>query len=136
VGLTFRMLNALPYPRKLKNVPLHAGAHHERMDGRGYPFGLKRELIPMQGRMIGMADVFEALTSKDRPYKRSKTLSEALQIMQSMKEDGHIDPDLYDVFMKERIYMRYALEYLDPGQIDDLTFLEAPLPEAAEDRVV
>ncbi|MFH1575019.1 MAG: HD domain-containing phosphohydrolase, partial [Acidobacteriota bacterium] len=99
-------------------VPLHASTHHERMDGRGYPFGLRREQMSIQGRIIGIADVFEALTARDRPYQSSKSLSEALGILRDMKEDGHIDPDLYELFVREKIYLRYALGYLDPSQLD------------------
>ncbi len=123
VDVTFRMLKSLRYPRNLKNVPMHASTHHERMDGRGYPFGLHRDQISSQGKIIGLADVFEALTSKDRPYKPCKSLSEALTIMQAMKKEGQIDPDLYDIFIKERIYLRYAREYLDPAQITEVSFL-------------
>ncbi len=123
VDVTFRMLKSLRYPRNLKNVPMHAATHHERMDGRGYPFGLHRDQISLQGRMIGLADVFEALTAKDRPYKPSNPLLEALRIMQKMKKEGQIDPDLFDIFIKEKIYLRYAREYLDAALITDLSSL-------------
>jgi len=72
----------------------------------------------MQGRIIAIADIFEALTAIDRPYKRAKTLSEALEILRTMKEDGQLDSDLYDLFMSERLYLRYAEQFLDPEQID------------------
>jgi HD domain len=111
-----QMLSALPYPRKLCNVPLHAASHHERMDGKRYPFGLDRRRLSMQGRIIAIADVFETLTAGDRPYKPGKPLSEALDILRDMKENGHIDPDLYDLFTREKIYLRYGRECFDPSQ--------------------
>jgi HD-GYP domain-containing protein (c-di-GMP phosphodiesterase class II) len=115
---TIRMLEALPWPRHLKNVTEYAGGHHERMDGRGYPKGLKREEMSVQARMMAIADVFEALTAADRPYKKGKTLSEALRIMSFLRNDLHIDPDLFDVFLREKVYERYAKEFLPPEQID------------------
>jgi HD-GYP domain-containing protein (c-di-GMP phosphodiesterase class II) len=115
---TIKMLEALPWPRHLVNVPEYAGGHHERMDGKGYPRGLKREQMSVQARLMGIADIFEALTAKDRPYKKGKTLSESLQILGKMREGGHVDPDLFDVFVREKVYLRYAQEFLDPEQID------------------
>jgi HD-GYP domain-containing protein (c-di-GMP phosphodiesterase class II) len=112
------MLEALPWPRHLLNVPEYAGGHHERMDGKGYPKGLTREQMSVQARVMGIADIFEALTAKDRPYKPGKTLSESLAILGKMKMGGHIDPDLFDIFVREKVYMRYAREFLDPEQID------------------
>lgn len=115
---TNRMLETLPWPRHLKNVPEYAGGHHERMDGRGYPKGLTREQMSLQARMIGVADVFEALTAADRPYKSGMSLSQALDIMVKMCNGGHIDPDLFDVFVSQGVPQRYAQEFLDPAQID------------------
>jgi hypothetical protein len=115
---TIRMLEALPWPSHLTNVPEYAGGHHERMDGKGYPKGLKREEMSVQARCMGIADIFEALTAKDRPYKKGKTLSESLEILGKFKENGHIDPDLFDVFVRQRVYRRYAEMFLDPDQID------------------
>ena len=115
---TIRMLEELPWPRHLTRVPEFAGGHHERMDGKGYPKGLKREEMSIQARIMGIADIFEALTAKDRPYKPGKTLSESLFIMGKFKENGHIDPDLFDVFVRDRVYMTYAERFLDPQQID------------------
>ena len=126
VVATIKMLEKLPYPKALRNVPLLAGAHHERMDGSGYPKGLTREEIPVQGRIIGVADVFEALTAKDRPYKKGKTLMEALRIMGAMCEEGHLDPDLVDVFIDDKVYLRYAEQHLDPEQIDQVVLSEIP----------
>jgi len=115
---TIKMLETLPWPHHLKNVPEYAGGHHERMDGKGYPRGLTREQMPVQARMMGIADIFEALTAVDRPYKSGMKLSQALAIMQKMAHTGHIDPDLFDVFVRERVYQRYAEQFLDPEQID------------------
>lgn len=115
---TIRMLEQLPWPKHLKNVPEYAGGHHERMDGKGYPKGLKREEMSWQARMMGIADIFEALTAKDRPYKDAMKLSQALSIMENFKKVGHIDPDLYDVFVKQQVYLRYGKAFLSEGQID------------------
>ena len=117
---TIKMLEALPWPRHLTNVPEYAGGHHERMDGKGYPRGLTREQMSVQARVMGIADIFEALTAKDRPYKKGKTLSESLGILGKMKLGGHIDPDLFDIFVREKVYLRYAREFLDPEQIDEV----------------
>jgi len=115
---TIRMLEALPWPRHLTKVPEYAGGHHERMDGKGYPKGLTREQMSVQARCMGIADIFEALTAKDRPYKKGKTLSESLEILGRMKLNNHIDPDLFDIFVRRKIYRRYAEMFLDPEQID------------------
>jgi HD-GYP domain-containing protein (c-di-GMP phosphodiesterase class II) len=117
---TINMLEALPWPKHLKNVPEYAGGHHERMDGHGYPRGLMRAQMSVQARVMGIADIFEALTAKDRPYKPGKTLSESLQILTKMKDGGHIDPDLFDVFVREKVYLQYAHMFLDPEQIDEV----------------
>lgn len=118
IVVTIEMLEQLPYPRNLRRVPEYAGGHHERMDGKGYPKGLTREQMSLPARMMGIADIFEALSAKDRPYKKGKTLTECLQILGKMKEGNHIDPDLFDLFVSEKVYLHYANEYLDPDQID------------------
>ncbi len=117
---TIRILEALPWPRHLTNVPEYAGGHHERMDGKGYPRGLAREQMSVQARVMGIADIFEALTAKDRPYKRPMRLSEALNILGRFRLNGHIDPDLFDVFVRQKVYLKYAETWLDPEQIDDV----------------
>jgi HD-GYP domain-containing protein (c-di-GMP phosphodiesterase class II) len=117
---TIKMLEALPWPRHLNNVPEYAGGHHERMDGKGYPKGLTREQMSVQARVMGIADIFEALTAKDRPYKKGKTLSESLQILGKMRLGGHVDPDLFDVFVRKKVYKRYAEMFLDKEQIDEV----------------
>ena len=115
---TIKMLEQLPWPKHLKNVPEYAGGHHERMDGKGYPRGLKREEMSWQARMMGIADIFEALTAKDRPYKQGMKLSQALSILENFRNNGHIDPDLFRVFLKAQVYVRYAENFLDPVQVD------------------
>ena len=115
---TIKMLEALPWPKHLQHVPEYAGGHHERMDGKGYPRGLKRDEMSVQARVMGIADIFEALTARDRPYKKGKTLTESLQILGKFKEGGHIDPDLFDVFIRQKVYQRYAEQFLDANQID------------------
>ena len=126
IEVTIRMLEALPWPQHLKNVPEYAGGHHERMDGKGYPRGLTRAQMSVQARCMGIADIFEALTAADRPYKKGKTLSESLQILGRFKLDGHIDPDLFDVFMWEKVYLDYAAKWMDPQQIDAVDLAQIP----------
>ncbi|MEN9438407.1 MAG: hypothetical protein RIR09_3062 [Pseudomonadota bacterium] len=115
---TIKMLEQLPWPKHLKNVPEYAGGHHERMDGKGYPKGLTRDQMSVQARVMGIADIFEALTARDRPYKQGMKLSQAMGIMHKFRLGGHIDPDLFDVFVNAGVYLRYAQEFLDPWQID------------------
>jgi hypothetical protein len=115
---TIRMLEQLPWPKHLRNVPEYAGGHHERMDGKGYPKGLTRDQMSVQARVMGIADIFEALTASDRPYKPGMKLSQAMGIMHRFKLNGHIDPDLFDVFVSEHVYLKYAEQFLDPWQID------------------
>jgi len=122
---TIKMLEQLPWPKHLTNVPEYAGGHHERMDGKGYPKGLTREQMSLQARMMGIADIFEALTARDRPYKPGMKLSQAMGIMANFKKNGHIDPDLFDVFVKEKVYLKYAQQFLDPQQIDEVGELVA-----------
>lgn len=123
---TINMLESLPYPKYLKNVPEYAGGHHERMDGKGYPKGLTREQMSIPARVMGIADIFEALTARDRPYKKPMPLSQALTILGRMKEDNHIDPDLFDIFIHEKVYLQYAKNHLHPEQIDDVDVTQLP----------
>ena len=115
---TIKMLEALPWPKHLQNVPEYAGGHHERMDGKGYPRGLTRDQMSVQARVMGIADIFEALTACDRPYKNGKTLSESLAILGNFRKNGHIDPDLFDVFIRQKVYLRYAERFMNASQID------------------
>jgi HD-GYP domain-containing protein (c-di-GMP phosphodiesterase class II) len=126
IVVTINMLDALTYPKDLQRVPEYAGGHHERMDGKGYPKGLTREQMSIPARMMGIADIFEALTSKDRPYKKAKTLSETLNILGKMRLDNHIDPDIFDLFIREKIYLRYAEKFLESVQIDKVDVASIP----------
>ncbi|MFZ6649363.1 HD domain-containing phosphohydrolase [Undibacterium sp. TJN25] len=118
ISVTIRMLEALPWPKHLKNVPEYAGGHHERMDGKGYPRGLIREQMSVQARVMAIADIFEALTARDRPYKPGKTLTESLDILGKFSLNGHIDPDLFNVFVRGKVYLEYAERFMDASQID------------------
>jgi HD-GYP domain-containing protein (c-di-GMP phosphodiesterase class II) len=115
---TIKMLDALPFPRHLRRVPEYAGGHHERMDGQGYPRGLYAGDMSIPARIMAIADVFEALTAHDRPYKQAMKLSEAMRIMGQMKRDNHLDPDLFDVFVRSGVYRRYGERYLTPELLD------------------
>ncbi len=126
IAVTIKMLESLPWPKNLGNVPEYAGGHHERMDGKGYPRGLTREQMSVQARVMGIADIFEALTAKDRPYKLGKTLTESLTILGKLKLGGHIDPDLFDVFIREKVYLEYARQFLAPEQIDEVDVSKIP----------
>ncbi len=126
IVVTIQMLEALPWPRHLQNVPEYAGGHHERVDGKGYPRSLRGDQMSVQARIMGIADIFEALTARDRPYKPGKTLTESLQILGKMRLDGHIDPELFDIFIRSRVYERYAKDYLDPAQVDVVDVAKIP----------
>ena len=126
MAVTIKMLRQLPFPRHLANVPEYAGGHHERMDGRGYPNGLTREQMSLQARMMGIADIFEALSASDRPYKVGKPLTECLRILGDMKKDQHVDPDIFDVFVRDKVYLRYAEAFLPGSQIDQVDHAEVP----------
>jgi HD-GYP domain-containing protein (c-di-GMP phosphodiesterase class II) len=141
---TIRMLESLPFPRNLRRVPEYAGGHHEKMDGTGYPKGLYAGDMSIPARIMAVADVFEALTASDRPYKPGMPLSRAMQIMGDMKTKNHLDPELFDVFVKSGTYRRYAEMFLDPSLIDEVDEaallalrpgeLELPPPEARAER--
>jgi len=118
--ITIEMLEQLPFPKSLRRVPEFAGGHHEKMDGTGYPRGLNREQMSVPARIMAIADIFEALTAADRPYKDPKTLSESIRIMTFMKKDGHIDPELFDLFIESGVYREYGERFLNPEQIDEI----------------
>ncbi len=118
--VSIKMLSQLPFPKKLKNVTEYAGGHHERLDGTGYPLGLTAEQLPLEARIIAVADVFEALTAGDRPYKKAKKLSEAMRIIGFMVKDNHIDKDLVELSLKEHVFQEYAKNEMDPSQVDDI----------------
>ena len=117
---TINMLSQIAFPGSLRNITEYAAGHHERMDGRGYPRGLKGDQLSIPARMIAIADIFEALTAPDRPYRKPGTLSWAIDVMHRMKLDNHIDGDLFDLFLSERIYLAYAQKQLVASQIDDV----------------
>ncbi len=127
ISVTIDMLEKLPFPKHLRRVPEFAGGHHETMIGTGYPRGLTKKDMSIQARIMGIADIFEALTASDRPYKKGKTLSEAMRIMGFFKQDHHIDADLFNVFLRESVFRDYAEQYLDKQYIDEVdvdTYLE------------
>lgn len=126
VTVTIKMLESLPYPKHLTKVPEYAGGHHEKMDGTGYPNKLTRDQMSVQARMIAIADVFEALTASDRPYKKAMPLSQSLKILGQMKLDNHVDADLFDIFINEKIYLDYARQYLGKNQIDEVDLNNIP----------
>jgi HD-GYP domain-containing protein (c-di-GMP phosphodiesterase class II) len=117
-AVTQKMLSQLPFPKKMRRIAQYAAAHHEKIDGTGYPIGLKGDKLSLQSRIIAIADIFEALTAKDRPYKKGKSLTETLKIMESMAKDNHIDADLFELFVKEKIYRDCAIRELITQQID------------------
>ena len=130
IVVTIKMLETLPFPKKLRRVPEYAGGHHETMDGKGYPRGLTREQMSIPARVMAIADIFEALTAADRPYKKAKTLSESLKIMTFMVKDRHIDADLFDLFLRSGVWKDYAEKFLAPTQIDAVR-IEDYLPDPA-----
>jgi HD-GYP domain-containing protein (c-di-GMP phosphodiesterase class II) len=119
-ALTYEILSQLPFPKKLRNIPHYASSHHEFINGTGYPKGLKGDEIPLQARILALADIFEALTAGDRPYRKGNTLSGAIKILGFMVKDALLDKDLFDLFIKEEIYLDYAKKELDPSQIDEV----------------
>ena len=117
---TIVMLEKLPFPKHLENVPEYAAGHHEKMDGTGYPRRIERHEMSVPARIMAIADIFEALTASDRPYKKAKTLSESIRIMGFMRKDRHIDPELFKLFLESGVYQQYAESFLSPEQIDEV----------------
>ena len=124
IVMTIEMLEQLPFPKTLVRVPEFAGGHHEKLDGTGYPQGLTGEQMSLPARMMAIADIFEALTAADRPYKKAKTLTESLRIMSFMVKDQHIDAELFRLFLEGGVYQRYAEAHLLPEQIDDVSIAD------------
>ncbi|NDV28352.1 HD domain-containing protein [Desulfovibrio sp. JC010] len=118
-AITHEMLSRLPFPKRLSRVPEYAAGHHEKLDGSGYPNGLGGEELPLQARIMAVADIFEALTAKDRPYKKPMKLSQAIKILGFMVKDKHIDEDVCSLFIESGLYMDYAKAELDPSQIEE-----------------
>ena len=126
---TIRMLEQLPFPRELRQVPDWAGNHHEKLDGTGYPRRLSARDLSVPERIMAIADIFEALTARDRPYSAPRALSKALGIMGSMCSEGHLCPELFELFLTSGVYLEYGREYLDPEQLDEVDI--ASVVEAA-----
>jgi hypothetical protein len=118
VQVTWEMLSQLTFPNKYKNVALYAASHHEKLNGKGHPFGFKAEQLPIQSRILAVADIYEALTSADRPYKKAKTLSESLKILAFCVKDGDLDSDILDFFIDSELYLDFAKEHMNKEQID------------------
>jgi len=116
--MTLRILKEIPFSGSMADVPEYAAGHHEKLDGTGYPRGLCGSDLPLQARIMAIADIFEALTARDRPYKKPMKLSQALKIMGFMKSDNHIDPDIFDLFIQQGLYINYARREMNPDQID------------------
>jgi len=120
VMMTLKLLEQVPLPRHYQNIPKYAGTHHEKLDGSGYPRQLTAEQLGMPERIMVMADIFEALTAPDRPYKRTHSLSKALDILNTMVEKNKLDRDVFELFLRSGVYQSYAEEYIDPSQIDEV----------------
>lgn len=118
IDITIDVLESLPFPKHLKRVPEYAGAHHEKMDGTGYPKGLTRDQMSLPARMMAVADIFEALTAKERPYKQPMPLSQAFSILARMRDENHIDPDVFDLFLKSKKWKDYGQLHMLPEQMD------------------
>ena len=119
VEVTYKMLNELPFPKKHAMVPEYAAGHHEKLDGSGYFRHLSKDELPLQSRIMAVADIFEALTAKDRPYKKPMKLSQALEILSNLKKEGHIDPDIHDLVVSSDLLLEYAKAFMNPDQIDN-----------------
>ncbi len=126
-SITWDMLSQLTFPKKYKNVAFYASTHHEALNGKGYPRGIGADELPIQSRILAVADIFEALTASDRPYKKAKTLSESLTMMAVMTKDGHLDKDLVSYFLDSGLYLEYANRFMKPEYIDkvDIAALKA-----------
>lgn len=120
VIMTIRMLETLPLPDNMKRIPEYAGTHHETLDGTGYPRKLEASQLSVAARIMAIADIFEALTASDRPYKKAKSLSQSLKIMSFMVKDRHIDRELFELFLRSGIYLEYAKAHLKPEQMDEV----------------
>lgn len=115
---TIEILEKLPFPKHLSRVPEIAGAHHEKLNGNGYPKGLCGDEISFEARILAIADIFEALTASDRPYKKAKTLPQAIGIMQQLASKGELDQDLLNFFIVEKIPEHYGKVHLKAEQLN------------------
>ncbi len=132
IVLTQQMLEQLPFPRQLKKIPAIAGNHHEKINGTGYPNGLTGDQMGISEKIMAIADVFEALSAADRPYKTPKKVSECVKILSFMKKDQHVDADLFELFLTSGVYRQYAESSLQPNQIDDVDITPFLTAKAAE----
>jgi HD-GYP domain-containing protein (c-di-GMP phosphodiesterase class II) len=114
------MLTQLPFPPHLRRVPEIAAGHHEKLDGTGYPKGLDKSQLSLEARILAIADIFEALTAADRPYKKAKTLSEAVAIMARLRDQNHIDPDVFEVFLRQGVHLAYAHRFMAADLVDEV----------------
>lgn len=128
--VTIDMLSRLPFPKRLARVPEFAGAHHEKLDGTGYPNRIGGDQLSLQARILAVADVFEALTAKDRPYKEPMKLSQAMKIMGFMVKDKHMDPQVFELFFQSGVYRDYAATHMSEAQMDEVPPPAAPQPPA------
>ncbi len=117
-GLSQKILSKLPWPKKLANIPSIAGAHHEKLDGSGYPLHLKKENLNLQARILAIADIFEALSAQDRPYKKPKTLNQTIKVLEKMGQNKLLDSDIIKIFLKSETHIEYAKAYMSPWQMD------------------
>jgi hypothetical protein len=118
VVMTIKLLERVPLPEHYRSITKYAGTHHEKLNGTGYPRGLKKDQLGIPERIMALADIFEALTAPDRPYKRTHTLSTAFDILYNMVEENEVDKDVFELFLRSGVYMQFAQEYIDPKQID------------------
>ncbi len=124
--ITQDILEALPFPKHLSKVTEYALGHHERVDGKGYPQGLTKEQMSVPARSMAIADIFEALSAADRPYKKAKPVSECLKIMGNLVEQQHLDGDLFTIFVREEVYKHYIHKFADPDQLDEFNLEDIP----------
>jgi HD-GYP domain-containing protein (c-di-GMP phosphodiesterase class II) len=118
-GLSHKILNKLPWPKKFANIPSIAGAHHEKLDGSGYPLHLKEESLNIQARILAIADIFEALSAQDRPYKKPMILSKTIKVLEKMGQNRLLDDDIIKIFLKSETHLEYAEAYMSQWQIDN-----------------
>jgi hypothetical protein len=116
--MTLKMLHQIPFTKKFKNIPHYAGAHHECIDGSGYPLGLKGDEIPFAGKLMAVTDIAEALTSAERPYKDAMPEEEVNRILRAMAQKGKLDPELVELFINENVYEIYKRNY-EPNSLED-----------------
>ncbi|MBN1541531.1 HD domain-containing protein, partial [candidate division KSB1 bacterium] len=105
---TYNFLKRIPWSSNLKSVPDIAYAHHEKLDGKGYPRGLSADEIPLPSKIMTIADIYDALTAWDRPYKKAVQEERALEIIGFEVKEGKLDADLFDIFVRTKVYQSVA----------------------------